>query len=204
MKFLITSGPTREYLDPVRYMSNGSSGRMGAALAAAVLKHGGQAVVVSGPVAVAYPKDADLHWVETTEQMLRKSEELFPSCDVLIGAAAPADFRPKSISLHKIPKGDLTLEFIETPDILATLGRQKAAHQKILAFALETKEGHRRAIQKMRKKNADWIALNTPKTIGGDDISLELIAADGQTILTLHGEKNSVARKLIDFLAGGQ
>ena len=204
MKFLITSGPTREYLDPVRFVSNGSSGRMGAALAEAVFKRGHQAIIVSGPVVAVYPKEAEVHWVETTDEMLRKSEELFPDCDMLIGAAAPSDFRPIVASSQKIPKGRLTLELTETPDILATLGAKKAPHQRILAFALETTDGRNHALQKLRKKNADWIALNSPDTINSDTVSLELIAAYGQTIRMLQGEKNRVAELLIDDLLGLQ
>jgi len=125
-RILITSGPTREYLDPVRYLSNGSSGRMGAALAEAVLQQGEMPVLVSGPATVSYPQKADVHWVETTDQMLQCCLKLVPQCAGVIGAAAPCDFRPVALSEQKIAKpkdgSGMTLRLVETPDILAALG----------------------------------------------------------------------------------
>src|SRR5690606_14922342 len=97
-RILITSGPTRQYLDPVRYLSNGSSGRMGAALAQAALDFGHEVVVVSGPVEVSYPRNLELVEVISTEEMLEASRTLFPNCDGMIGAAAPCDYRPIQIA----------------------------------------------------------------------------------------------------------
>src|SRR5215218_1989963 len=93
-RILITSGPTRQYLDPVRYLTNGSSGRMGGALAAAALALGHDVIVVTGPVAIAYPQDAEVRRIVSTEELLAACQELFPTCDGVIGAAAPCDYRP--------------------------------------------------------------------------------------------------------------
>jgi len=112
---LITSGPTRQYLDPVRYLTNASSGRMGAALAAAALRRGHRAVVVAGPSEVDYPPECELHRVETTEQMLETCLRLFRSCDGLIAAAAPCDYRPTTIA----PSAAMVIRaFMSSPRVL--------------------------------------------------------------------------------------
>ena len=122
-RILITSGPTRQYLDPVRYLTNASSGRMGKALVEAALASGHQVVVVSGPVVVDYPREAEVIPIVTTEELLSVCQRIFPGCDGLIAAAAPCDYRPQRVESHKISKtgGPLVLHLIETPDVVATL-----------------------------------------------------------------------------------
>ncbi|MDR2117520.1 MAG: phosphopantothenoylcysteine decarboxylase, partial [Planctomycetaceae bacterium] len=105
-RILITSGPTREYLDPVRFLTNGSSGRMGVALAEIVLERGELPVIVSGPVTLVYPDGAEIHRVETTEEMLECCLRLFPDCNGIIGAAAPCDFKPEYFSEQKLSKSE--------------------------------------------------------------------------------------------------
>jgi len=198
---LITSGPTREYLDPVRYLSNGSSGKMGRALADAALKEGFQVTVVSGPVDVDYPCGAVVHHVVTTEEMLKKCREVFPDCDLMIGAAAPCDFRPKRIEARKITKNHekpLKLELVETEDIVAELGTLKK-HQTLVAFALETHDHQTRAIQKLQKKNADYILLNDPQAIQSDDTEIKLLDRAGAVLAHWRGSKSEVAQKIIAF-----
>ena len=126
-RILLTSGPTRQYLDPVRYLSNGSSGRMGKALAEAALEAGHEVVIVSGPVEVRYPQAARVLPVISTEEMLEACLSVFPECDGLIAAAAPCDYRPKVVASEKIRKtgGTLDVQFVETPDIVARLGRSQ-------------------------------------------------------------------------------
>src|SRR4051812_45753865 len=140
-RILITSGPTRQYLDPVRYLTNASSGRMGAALAAAAVELGHLVTIVSGPVEVDYPKSAHVVHVVSTEDMLEQAQALFPSHDGLIGVAAPCDYRPVRVEESKISKtgSPLTLHLIETPDIVATLGAQRTK-QWLVGFALETED----------------------------------------------------------------
>ena len=124
---LITSGPTRQYLDPVRYLTNASSGLMGSCLAAAALQRGHEVSVVSGPVEVDYPRAARVVRVVSTEEMLEAAQALFPTCDGLIGAAAPCDYRPRIVAPGKInkPGEPLVLQLIETPDVVAA-GCRKA------------------------------------------------------------------------------
>ena len=154
-RILITSGPTRQYLDPVRYLTNASSGRMGAALAAAAVARGHQVVLVSGPVEIAYPESVELHQVISTEEMLQKCTGLFPHCDGMIGVAAPCDYRPEKIAPHKIAKtgAPLQMQLIETEDIVARLGKSKE-NRWVVGFALETEDPRLRALVKLEKKSS--------------------------------------------------
>jgi len=192
---LITSGPTRQYLDPVRYLSNASSGRMGAALAAAATEVGHRVTIVSGPVHLAYPPAAEVIPVVSTEEMLAACQKVFPDCDGLIAAAAPCDYRPADVAPHKIRKtGEpLRLELVETPDIVATLAATRTS-QWIVAFALETEDQHVRARQKLERKNCDLIVVNGPEAIHADDTRAEILGKDGQVLGSFAGGKGDVAR----------
>ncbi len=198
---LITSGPTREYLDPVRYLTNASSGRMGAALAQAALELGHQVTVVSGPVQIRYPDDAQVIPVVTTEEMLRACEAVFVSCDGLIGAAAPCDYRVRKVQEHKIHKTGqpLQLELIETPDVVATLGQRKG-HRWVVGFALETRDARFQALRKMEQKNCDLMVLNGPEAMNSPDNSVEVLDAQGQVLAQFQGSKLQVARKLLHLV----
>src|SRR4051812_38078796 len=147
-RILITSGPTRQYLDPVRYLTNASSGRMGSALAEAAIELGHEVLVVTGPVTVSYPRAAEVHSIVSTEELLAVCQEIFPSCDGVIGAAAPCDYRPIRIEEHKIAKTGqpLVVNFVETPDVMATLGAAKQPGQWLVGFALETDDQRFRAL----------------------------------------------------------
>ena len=202
-RVLITSGPTREYLDPVRYLTNNSSGRMGLALADVVLQQGGVPVIVSGQVSVSYPPEAEVHLVETTEQMLQYCLELFPHCGGVIGAAAPCDFRPVSFSEQKISKpkeGKITLPLMETPDILAALGKIKCSHQWSVAFALETEEGECRALEKLKQKRCDFVVLNDPNSINSDAATFQIFDATGELRKCFTGSKHALAGELLRLL----
>ena len=192
MKILITSGPTRKYLDPVRYISNASSGTMGRELAQAALNAGNSVVVVTGPVKVVYPVAAQVIEVETTDQMLEACLEHFPSCDGLIGAAAPCDYRPVEIANHKIRKTGQPLEIklVETVDIVATLGQMKRPDQWTVGFALETEDAHFRAITKLQKKSCDIVAINSPSAIN----------PAGDIVHQVSGSKARVAQSIIQFI----
>lgn len=196
---LITSGPTRQYLDPVRYLTNASSGRMGAALATSALRLGYSVTVVSGPVAVEYPADARVIAIETTDQLLQTVLELFPSHDGLIGAAAPCDYMPRKVSAAKLAKDGqpLQLELIETPDVVATAAAQKLPHQWVVGFALETEDRHFRAVVKMQKKCCDLMVSNGPAAIDSPDNSVEIIAEDGTILRHVTGDKQSVADAIL-------
>lgn len=194
-KILITSGPTRQYLDPVRYLSNASSGTMGKCLAEAALQAGHEVVVVSGPVNLQYPSAATRIDVVSTEEMLMAATEAFKDCDGMIGAAAPCDYQPINVADHKIKKSGthLTLELVETEDIVATLGANKKKDQWTVGFALETEDARFRAIGKMQRKNCDLVVLNGASAIDSKNNNIEIIARDGKTVHQSAGPKSEVA-----------
>lgn len=193
-RILITSGPTRQYLDPVRYLTNASSGRMGRALAESALAAGHQVVVVSGPVEVVYPPAAEVHPVISTEEMLEVCQRLFPDCDGAIGVAAPCDYRPLKVATGKINKtGEpLQLQLIETPDVVATLGASKQG-QWLVGFALETDDHRLRALAKLEKKSCDLMILNGPQAMNALDTRVEIIDPAGTVVESLAGSKEHVA-----------
>jgi phosphopantothenoylcysteine decarboxylase/phosphopantothenate--cysteine ligase len=199
-KILITSGPTRQYLDPVRYLTNASSGRMGAALAAACLERGHEVIIISGPVSVAYPEGAEVVPVVTTAEMLARAVEIFPSCDGAIGAAAPCDYQPRQVATSKIAKTGqpLTIELIETKDVVAELGATKKPGQWVVGFALETDDRRFRSIVKLEKKHCDMMVSNGPEAIDSAENHVEVLAADGELLDTISGGKEEVARRIID------
>ncbi|MGE0609894.1 MAG: phosphopantothenoylcysteine decarboxylase [Pirellulales bacterium] len=198
---LITSGPTRQYLDPVRYLTNASSGRMGTALAEAALELGHDVTIVSGPVEVAYPSGVRVVPVVSTEEMLAAAQGLFPDCDGLIGVAAPCDYRPVRVSTEKITKTGqpLVLHLIETPDIVATLGATKA-RQWVVGFALETDDHRLRALAKLEKKCCDLVVLNRPEAMNAFDTEVEIIDPTGTAIASLNGSKGEVSRKILGVI----
>ncbi|MDZ4817910.1 MAG: phosphopantothenoylcysteine decarboxylase [Planctomycetota bacterium] len=197
-RILITAGPTRQHLDPVRYLTNASSGRMGLALVQAALSAGHEVVVVSGPVEVAYPAAAEVVHVVSTEEMLEQSQRLFATCDGLIGVAAPCDYRPVRVAEQKIAKtGEpLILHFIETPDIVATLGATKKSGQWLVGFALETEDHHFRAVTKAQKKSCDLMVLNGPDAMNSLDNSVEVLDANGNVVGRYQGTKDEVAQRI--------
>lgn len=156
---LITSGGTREPIDPVRFIGNRSSGKMGAALANAAVKRGGKVVYVCGENAVLPESGAEIIRTETTEQMLAACLENFERCDYLIKAAAPSDYKIANYSSDKIKSEKLTLELVKNPDIAATLGKKKG-DRKLIVFAAETSDGEKNAAKKLIAKNADMVVLN--------------------------------------------
>ena len=196
-RILITSGPTRQYLDPVRYLTNASSGRMGAALARAALDSGHDVVIVSGPVDLDYPQNAETHFVVSTEEMLVKARDLFQECDGVIGVAAPCDYRPKKVSDQKLSKtGEgMLLELVETADVIATLGAEKNGRW-LVGFALETEDHRFRAITKAEKKSCDLMVLNSPSAMNSEDTEVEVLASSGEVLARLSGDKRDVAQKI--------
>jgi phosphopantothenoylcysteine decarboxylase / phosphopantothenate---cysteine ligase len=200
-RILITSGPTRQHLDPVRYLTNASSGRMGQALAEAAIEAGHDVVIVTGPVDVKYPPAAKVIPVISTEDMLAACQDAFPSCDGAIGVAAPCDYRPRVVSRHKIHKtGEpLELDLVETPDIIAKLGASKQSRWMV-AFALETEDVHLRAMQKLERKKCDLIVVNGPAAIHATSTHVEIIDIKGHVVAALTGSKRHVAKEIFDVV----
>jgi phosphopantothenoylcysteine synthetase/decarboxylase len=163
MTFLITAGPTREPLDPVRYISNRSSGRMGYALAAAALEAGHEVALISGPVCIAAPEGAQLERVTTADEMGDAVQaRMDRGCDVFIMCAAVADFKPREARPHKIKKGEGLdrIDLVPTRDILATVALPRDRRVIVAGFAAESEDLARNAQKKLREKRCDFICAN--------------------------------------------
>jgi len=201
-RIVITSGPTRQYLDPVRYLTNASSGRMGSALVQAALDLGHDVIVVSGPVSVPYPAGANVLPVLTTTEMLEVTSREFEQADGLIGAAAPCDYMPERVETHKLNKTGqgLHLHLIETPDIVATLGASKRPGQWVVGFALETEDVRFRAIVKMSRKSCDMIVSNQASAMNADTNSVEVLLKGGELLKQIDGPKSLVAREILQLI----
>jgi phosphopantothenoylcysteine decarboxylase / phosphopantothenate---cysteine ligase len=200
-RILITSGPTRQYIDPVRYLTNASSGRMGRALAEAAIALGHEVVVISGPVDVVYPNTARVVNVISTEEMLAAASEEFEKCDGLIGAAAPCDYRPVRVESHKIAKTGqpIDLHLVETDDVVATLGQRKG-RRWVVGFALETEDHRLRALVKLEKKFCDLMVSNGPQAISAYDNEVEVITPAGEVIAQVQGSKGIVAAQILAII----
>ena len=201
MRILITAGPTREYVDDVRFLSNASSGRMGYSIAAAAIKRGHQVVLVTGPVELVAPTTAEIHRIETTDELRAKCLELFPQCDGVIATAAVCDYRPRDRVVGKITKTGqpIVLELVETSDVLAELGGQKE-HRWVVGFALESQDPRTNAMRKLRMKHCDCIVLNDTAAISSLENHVEILSAEAETIAEFHGPKTEIAAKLIGLV----
>ena len=201
---VVTAGPTREALDPVRFLTNRSSGRMGYAIAEAALARGANVTLVSGPVSLAEPEGAEMVAVNTTDDLLHAVTEHAQTADILIQAAAPSDFAPLTVAEEKISKRadeGLTLELVQTPDVAAAVGRTKRAGQTFVGFAAETSRDIARAREKLHKKNLDLIALNdvTQPGAGFDVVTNALILiTDTQVTQLPMLSKREAADRLLD------
>jgi phosphopantothenoylcysteine decarboxylase/phosphopantothenate--cysteine ligase len=182
---LLTAGPTREHWDPVRFLSNGSSGKMGYALAAAAVQRGWQVDLVSGPVGLAAPAGIAVHPVVSAAEMLAACEPQFEACDLFIAVAAVADYRPKIVFDRKQKKqtAPQILELVPTVDILRTLATRKRSGQIVVGFAAETDDVEGYARRKMIEKKLDWIVANDISQPGigmmSDDNAVLVLGADG-------------------------
>ena len=205
LRILVTAGATLEPLDPVRYMSNRSSGKMGYALARAARMRGGKVTLVSGPTALKPPRDVALSRVKTAEEMRRTVLAECQQYDVIIKAAAVLDWRPKEIAEHKIKKGRgvQTLELVENPDILAELGCSRGNSRCLLVgFAAETQDLIANAQEKLKKKNLDLIVVNDVSRedagFEADTNAVKIVYRDGRMEELPLMTKAEVADQLLD------
>ena len=204
-KILITAGPTYEKIDPVRFIGNYSSGKMGFALAEECSRRGAKVVLVAGPVSLTCSESIQRVDVESCKEMYEAAVGEFSKCDAAILCAAVADFRPEEIAEQKIKRmgDDLLLKLKPTQDIAATIGTMKGEGQRIVAFALETNEEESNAQRKLEKKNADFIVLNSTRipgtTFQADDNQITIINKEGKKSYAKK-PKTEVARDIIDEL----
>ena len=201
MRILITAGPTREYVDDVRFLSNASSGRMGYALAAAAIAAGHQVELVTGPVELPPPPGCQLHRIETTDQLRETCLRLFPGCDGVIATAAVCDYKPRQRTSGKITKTGqpIVLELVETSDVLAELGAARG-HRWVVGFALESQDPRNNAMRKLRMKNCSCIVLNDTSAIGSATNHVEVLSPEATTIAEFRGTKEDVAQKLLQLI----
>ena len=198
---LITAGPTRAYIDDVRFLTNASSGRMAAALASAAIAKGHNVTIVSGPVSVRYPTKARVNSVITTGDMLKKSLALLPRVDGVIATAAPCDFEPKQRQKGKLPRQrGLVLELKPTRDIIATLARQAKPTQWMVAFALEPDGDPAKALKKITAKKCDLIVLNDLTALDTTTTAVAVYDHSHKLVGQQAGTKASVARWLLKLI----
>lgn len=203
---MITAGPTYEKIDPVRFIGNYSSGKMGFALAEECLRRGANVTLIAGPVALSCSQAINRINVESCEEMYQAATQAFAENDAAILCAAVADFKPSNVADRKIKreKDDLELRLVPTHDIAAALGKMKQKHQRIVAFALETNDEEANAQKKRQKKNADFIVLNSTRNPGTtfrtDDNQITIISEKGKKEYEKK-TKSEVAQDIIDELA---
>lgn len=199
-KVVITAGPTKEAIDPVRFISNHSSGKMGYAIADAASNLGAEVVLISGPVSIPAPTSVKLVNVISAEDMLSATESHIPHCDIFISCAAVADFRCKNISEQKIKKtGDtdsMTIELVKNPDILSTVGHLSSRPGLVVGFAAETQNVEENALKKLKSKNADMIIANnvSDKSVGfnSDNNSITIYSTTREPANYINTPKNEL------------
>jgi phosphopantothenoylcysteine decarboxylase/phosphopantothenate--cysteine ligase len=205
LRLLVSAGPTREYLDPVRFVSNPSSGRMGYAVAEAARDRGAEVVLVSGPTCLKAPWGVEVVRVESALEMRQAILERYPWAKAVVMAAAVADYRPAEVLKDKEPKAEAekTIRLVPNPDILKELGERKEG-RVLVGFAMETASGLERAQEKLRRKNLDLIALNWVNRegvgFGSPENEVVLIARDGRVLELPRMEKRQVAHRILDLV----
>ncbi len=198
LNVLITAGPTREYLDPVRYLSNDSSGIMGFSLAAAARKLGANVTLISGPVGIAAPSGVKRVDVISADDMHREVMKRQAKADIIVMAAAVSDFKTAHFSKQKIKKmfsrsDQLVLSLKKNPDILAELGKKKRKDQLLIGFAVETKNLETYARRKLKEKKCDWIVANRHTVIGKERGHAILFSKEGKRIVLPELPKDELA-----------
>jgi len=216
MHFLITAGGTREYIDPVRFISNASSGRMGYALAHAALKAGHAVTLITAPTALKPPAGAEVVAVVSAAEMFAAVKEHFSGCDCLIMAAAVADYTPAKPSKTKLKKQGgasptLQLRLKPTTDILQWAGRNKAGPRTtghgariVVGFALEDQNLRANAERKMRDKHLDMIVANAPSAINAEQSSVHIKTGDSRWIEIVARSKTAIAKRIISLIETGE
>ena len=206
LKIVITAGRTRERIDAVRFLSNRSTGKMGYALASAAVQRGWEVVLISGPVTLCPPENVTFVAVESAAEMAEAVKNFSPTANIIIMAAAVADYRPVNPLPNKMKKlpGNLTLELERTEDILAGLGKNKPQGQILVGFAAETDDLLTNASEKLKRKNLDWICANdvsrSDRGFGSSDNAVTILGANGEKIELPLADKHIIANKILDTI----
>lgn len=206
-RILVTAGPTCEAIDPVRYITNHSTGRMGYAIARRAMERGAQVTLVSGPVNIQAPEGVEVVDVVSAQDMFEAVSERFASCDAVIKAAAVADYRPKTVANDKVKKkdGDMVIELERTQDILAWLGEHRMPGQRLCGFSMETRDVLENSRAKLDRKNADMICANCLREegagFGTDTNHLTLISREDMVDLPMLSKEEAADRLLTELFA---
>lgn len=203
MKVLITAGPTHEYIDRVRYLSNASSGKMGYEVACAARDNGHKVLLVSGPTNLKAPHGVKLIKVTSAREMYKITTKLFANTNILIMAAAVSDYTPSSYFNGKLKKENrrFNLKLMPTIDILKTLGDKKG-NRILIGFALEMKSSRENAIKKLHQKNLDYVVLNSPDVFGKDNSTVEIWSKKGLIKRFVNTSKRQISKFIIDLVKG--
>lgn len=201
MRILITAGPTREFIDDVRFISNPSTGRVGFACAEAAQDRGHRVTLVTGPVELPDPKGVTVVRITSAQEMHRATMKVYRTADAVIATAAVSDYRPAHRFRGKLKKGakHVELSLVATPDILAEMGRRKRGHI-LVGFALESRNGPANALEKLRRKNLDAIVLNAPSSFGTDSMKATILHAHGEEERLRHVAKSTLAKRLVRLI----
>jgi phosphopantothenoylcysteine decarboxylase/phosphopantothenate--cysteine ligase len=203
VRFLITAGPTREPIDPVRYLSNRSSGKMGYAIAEAAIEAGHEVVLISGPVDVARPRGAAVIPISTSDQMFEAVQRQVRNCDILVMCAAVADYKPAKVSKNKIKKRgqNISLELVPTRDILTSLPKDR--QYLVVGFAAETENVETNAQKKLCEKNCDIVVANdvsrADSGMESDLNEVTILFRDGETKTISRAAKKIISRDLVKY-----
>ncbi len=205
MKIIITAGPTREYIDSVRFITTASSGKMGYAVAAEAAAAGHDVTLITGPVAIEPPAGCEAVHFITVNELTQALEARFDDCDALIMSAAVGDFTVEKTSTGKISRsaGAVQITLEPTDDILAGVGRRKRRGQIIIAFALEdapVEQAEAKARDEMKRKNADYVVLNTPAAMAADASEACILSSTGTALPWANRSKTDLARQIIALL----
>ena len=207
LRAMVNAGPTYEAIDPVRFIGNRSSGKMGIAIAQALRTQGADVTLVLGPVHESVPEGIKIIRVESAKEMFETCTDVFQNADIAVLAAAVADYRPANVSTEKIKKKDspLELRLEETEDIAVALGKSKKANQKLICFALETENEEAHALSKLQRKNADMLVLNSLRTegvhFGSDNNAVTLFHSDGSKKEISLKSKSEIAQIISNEIA---
>ena len=209
MQVLVTAGPTREHIDPVRFITNASSGRMGYAVAAAAVRAGHDVTLLSGPVALEVPAGCRLVRFTSVAELKDALQEHFVGCDALVMAAAVGDFRPEARSAEKIHRssGPVVIRLIPTEDVAAGIAAKKRRDQIVLVFAVEDgppEQVEARACEKMIAKNADYVVPNRPAAIGSSESEACILSAEGVVLPWARRTKDALAEELVELISGSE
>ncbi len=208
MRVIVTAGPTREYIDDVRFITNASSGRMGCAVAGAAVRAGHEVTLLRGPVALGAPAGCGVVPFVSVEDLQRELAERFAQCDALVMTAAVGDFRVAGRVNGKIPRsgGPITIRLVPTEDVLAGVARTKRADQLVIAFAVESgaeAEIEAKARGEMARKHADYVVVNTPAAMGTEASRACILAGDRVVLPWAQRAKDELAAEIVKLLRKG-